>query len=247
MQRNAARIGLVFYWPVIFALTHSPRVVEWVRPAGVSDKTAHFVVYLVLGMLLWYAAAGYEKARPGAGAFWCAAAVLVGYSGLDEWLQGFVGRTVALADFVANVAGVAGAMFVVSIFRLRAALVVATAVVIFALSNLCRVDLGAVYPVTFAGLHAAAYGFFAVVLYWWLNERSAPDKSEERLKLWAVAILPIVLLAAVKLFSVMLGRTFSVWDVAAGVAGAAVVTLWFYVGGRLRETEAGSATKAGGG
>jgi VanZ family protein len=36
---------------------------------------------------------------------WSALAVLVLYAALDEWLQGFIGRSAALTDWLADVLG----------------------------------------------------------------------------------------------------------------------------------------------
>ena len=76
------------------------------------DKVAHFGVYFVLGALLCYAAG-----RTGAS---LVTVVLIGalYGASDEFHQWFVpGRSVSLADWIADVAGVAAAAYLFARWR----------------------------------------------------------------------------------------------------------------------------------
>ena len=78
-------------------------------PPGIEipDKVAHFVVYAVLGTLLWLAAGH----RGGVLAAVITMAVGGGYGALDEAHQRFVpARTAEVADWAADLAGLAVAV-----------------------------------------------------------------------------------------------------------------------------------------
>lgn len=90
------QIALVGYWGLLFFATHYPRVAI---PGEIpnSDKLVHFGAFGGLAFLFWVAV------RP---RLWVAAAILIPYAGLDEWLQQFTGRFTDLMDFVANTIGI---------------------------------------------------------------------------------------------------------------------------------------------
>jgi len=110
-------IALPVYWLALAAATHYPRV----RIPGEipnSDKAVHFAAFGLLALLLWRFMAA--RARPlTAAAVWIAAAVLIAYAALDEYTQQFVGRYTDLADWIADVAGIAGVLAALEIRRRR--------------------------------------------------------------------------------------------------------------------------------
>jgi VanZ family protein len=99
----AALIALPVYWALLFTATHYPRV-PMPHDIPHSDKVIHFTAFGLLAFLFWQ----FQKARGPIGArfVWFAAAILIPYAALDEWLQQFVGRFTDLMDFVANTAGI---------------------------------------------------------------------------------------------------------------------------------------------
>lgn len=104
-------VALPLYWAALFVATHYPRV----RIPGEiphSDKLIHFSAFGLLAFLFWRAL------RPRDGRFvWLALPALVGYAGLDEWLQQFVGRHTDLMDFIANTAGIVAVLGVLETHR----------------------------------------------------------------------------------------------------------------------------------
>ena len=94
---------------IIFIASSIPDV--GALPGGVSDKTAHFAVYAVLGLLLIRALAGGRLS----GVTWRAALVAIvitiGYGASDEFHQSFVpGRTPDIMDLATDgVGGLAAA------------------------------------------------------------------------------------------------------------------------------------------
>jgi hypothetical protein len=114
-EQKLFTVILIFYWVSIFVATHIP-VPGWTRKMGVSDKTMHFVAYMVLTLLLWLGTsfekkADWKKIRP-----WLLLTTVILYGLADELLQHFsVERSVDIQDFTADVVGSAVAMMMVTI------------------------------------------------------------------------------------------------------------------------------------
>jgi VanZ family protein len=114
VRATAALIALPAYWVLLFAATHYPRVrIPGEIPHG--DKLIHFAAFGLLALLFWQ----FGKARGPLGPrfVWIAAAILIPYAGLDEWLQQFVGRFTDLMDFIANTAGIVAVLAVLEAHR----------------------------------------------------------------------------------------------------------------------------------
>ena len=109
-----ARIALPVYWLALFTATHWPRVPI---PGEIpnSDKLLHFTAFALLAVLFWVFVRA--RGRLGPRTVWIAAAVLLPYAGLDEWLQQFTGRYTDAMDFLANATGVAVALAVLELLR----------------------------------------------------------------------------------------------------------------------------------
>jgi VanZ family protein len=98
--RRIIRIVLVLYWVAIFAATHIPQ--SKLPPTHVSDKLAHFLVYALLGALLWLVLA--PGRRIASTCMWVLSIVLI-YGAVDELTQPFLNRFCAWDDFADNAAG----------------------------------------------------------------------------------------------------------------------------------------------
>jgi VanZ family protein len=111
---RATQIALPAYWLALFVATHYPRVpIPGEIPHG--DKLVHFAAFGVLAFLFWHAV---KARRPLGHRFvWVAAAILIPYAALDEWLQQFVGRHTDPADLVANTAGIVAVLAVLELRR----------------------------------------------------------------------------------------------------------------------------------
>lgn len=108
------RIALPVYWIALIVATHYPRV-RLPDEIPASDKVAHALAFGGLALLFWLFL---KSRRPLTSAsVWIAAAVLIPYAALDEYLQQFVGRQTDLADWFADVAGIAVVLIALELRR----------------------------------------------------------------------------------------------------------------------------------
>ncbi len=221
-------ILLVFYWLGFFILAHIP-VPGLVREAGVSDKGLHFLAYLILVFLLWFAVSPDQKAVWRKAVVWWVFIALTGYGAVDELLQGFTGRNCDVMDIIANIAGVFTGLILLSVFSFWPAALLVVGTVIFGITNIARANLAELVPVTNAIFHLFAYAIFTMLwicyMHLYLSIKSPKSK-------WLMAALagPIGLLLTVKLFSVILGKGFGLREVIISVVGiAAVITIIYLI------------------
>lgn len=163
VQKKIAAIALALYWPALFVFAHIP-IPQVVREADVSDKSLHFLGYLVLIYLLWFAVRGDEKVNWRKAAPWWILAVAAAYGILDEWSQNYVaGRSCDLQDFLADAVGTVTGLVLFSVFTFWPAGLLVTAIVIFGMTNITRADLARLMPVTSATFHLFAYAVFTAL------------------------------------------------------------------------------------
>ena len=205
-----------------------------VRKAGVSDKILHLIAYLLLVFLLWFAISPNRKVNWRKAAAWWVFFGAVCYAIFDELLQGVVvGRSCDIMDFFADLAGVLTGLILFAFFTFWPAFLVVTGITIFALTNLTRVNLADLLPVTYVAFHLFAYGFFAML---WIQNMHLflPLKAPKLKWLIVASALPVAFLAAVKLFSVITGRFCRLQDVIIAAVGIAAVVITIYLLGLFR-------------
>jgi VanZ family protein len=226
LQRKIAAMVMVLYWPTLFVFAHIP-IPQVVREADVSDKSLHFLGYLVLVYLLWFAVRGDEKVNWRVVWPWLIFAIMAVYGVLDEWTQNFVaGRTCDIEDFLADVAGTVTGLVLFSVVTFWPAGLLVTAAVIFGMTNVTRADLARLMPVTSAAFHLFAYAVFTGLWIQYMKHLLPVLRTPRAGAKWLMAVLagPAALLLIVKLFSLISGRVFAVRDmlISAGGVGAVV-------------------------
>jgi len=224
LRQKLIIISLLLYWPAIFVLAHIP-IPQLVYKAQVSDKMLHLITYLILVFLLWFAVSPDRRVNWRKAAVWWVFLIMAGYGGVDELLQGYVGRSCDIKDFLANLAGVTGGLILFSFLTFWPALLAVTGITIFCLTNLARANLTELVPVTNAMFHLLAYAVFTML---WIRQiHPLPSKMSMPKRVIIALAVPIGLLLVVKLFSVVSGRYFTVFDVIISGAGIAIAPVGY--------------------
>ena len=200
-------ILLVTYWISIFILTHIP-MPKIVYKAEVSDKTLHFVAYLILTFLFWAAYSPDKKIDWRKKTIWLVIPVLMAYGAIDEWLQQYVGRSTDLTDWFANIKGVAAGLILLSFLEFKSCFIVVTGTSIFAISTLAKANLGELMPKIYSIFHLLSYSLFAQLWIWKLRQyRDKINLTELKWMIFAYAF-PLFFLAVVVLTAKLMGRYF---------------------------------------
>lgn len=210
--------GLVLYWPAIFIATHMP-VPSWVRHAGVGDKTLHFLSYLVLISLVWFAVSPYKKVNWLRPKVWIILAIIIWYGAADEWLQGFVGRQPEVKDFYADLFAALLGLVIMSIFSFWGSVLVLSSIVIFTITNLTRANILFGSEMINAAFYFLAYSFLTLV---WIQfaKRNMRIRSEGIKWLVIYTGMPLLVLAFMKVSSLAFGK--SIWMMDIVTAGSAI-------------------------
>ena len=210
--------ALIIYWPSLFILAHIP-IPQLVRKAHVSDKSLHFIAYLVLVFLFWFVFNPDRKVNWRRAAAWWVLLVIAGYGVVDELLQGcMAGRSCDVRDYVANLGGIVTGLILCSLLNFWLAFLSVSGITIFTLTNVARANLTDLVPITNAMFHFFAYGFFTVVWVRCIYLYLPPKAPGIRWLITALA-LPIGFLLGVKTFSLILGKAIILQDVIVSVAG----------------------------
>ena len=229
LRKKLTLLLLLFYWVAIFILAHIP-IPKLVYKAQVSDKTIHFLAYLILVFLFWFAINPGRKVNWRKATVWWVFLITAVYAIIDELLQGYVGRSCDAMDFAADLVGAFAGLILFSFFTFWPAFLIVTGVSIFLLTNLARANLAELVPVTNFTFHLFAYALFSVLWIQIMSERI--HLKSNRLK-WMIAALsmPIGLLLIVKLSSLILNRNVGLPDIVISVAAiASVVAVPFLTG-----------------
>ena len=223
-RHRYALIALALYWPGIFLATHIPTVPGWVCEAGISDKTIHFLAYLVLVFLAWLAISPYEKVSWRRPKVWVALAIIIWYGAFDEWLQGCIGRSADVRDFYANLAGTLAGLGILSVLSFWPGALAISAVYIFTITNLSVI--GEIYSQTSINIsfHFLAYAGFTLIWIQYIDRYLPLRKPCAKWFLTALA-LPGSLLVGTKLCSVAMGKNPEL--ISWLTAGTAIVTTVF--------------------
>ncbi len=221
----------------IFAHIPVPRVV---READVSDKTLHFLAYLILVFLLWFTVSDGKKVKWRRASPWWVFLTMIAYGIIDEWLQSYaVGRSCDAWDFLADLTSTITGLVLFSVLSFWPAGLVVTAIIIFGLANISRANLADMLPAASAAFHLFAYAILTTFWVQCLRLLTPRNHLRQNPVKWLTAALaaPMGLVLTVKLFSVILGKDFAVRDmiISIGAIVAVVVTIGlgrFVSGGR---------------
>jgi VanZ family protein len=235
--KKIAVLLVAVYWPVLFVLAHirMPDIVEQVQT---SDKTLHFLAYMLLVFLLWAAAKPLQKVVWSKPAVWWLLLILVGYGVVDEWLQGYTGRTPDVTDFLADLSGTTATLILLSVLDFW---LVATAIIVaglFSLNCLTRADLTVAMPAGNTLLHLVGYGL-VTALWTHYGHLRWPQTLGRWTRVGLTLAVPVALLAAIEFTAWTLGKAPAPTELAAAGAGVLVAALSSGVAARCRPIKTG--------
>ena len=220
---------LLFYWPAIFILAHIPfaGVPDWFFQPRISDKAIHYLGYLSLVFLLWFAISPDKRVNWRRPAVWWVLLVVVWYGAVDEWLQGYVGRNCDVMDFFADLAGALTGLILLSIFLFWPACLLVTSAVIFILTNLIQAAPTDQLRVINTAFHLFAYAFFTLLWIQYMH-RLLPIKPPQPKWLIGALTPPTAFLLATESFSAIAGNGFRLENILVSLAAIALVAAAFY-------------------
>jgi VanZ family protein len=212
---------LLLYWPTAFVLSHIP-MPQVVRDARMSDKSLHFLAYMMLTFLLWSVVRPYGKVNWRKAAVWCVLAIVMVYGVCDECLQHFVaGRSTDVRDLFADFVGAVTALGVLTFLSFWPAFLLVAGTVIYTLAVFTRANVTKMVPVTATVFYFAAYAAFTLIWAGCLR-RWPPVRAAERRWFLASVSVPMALIVVTKVSAVLSGKAFEGWDIAAAVVGVVV-------------------------
>jgi hypothetical protein len=208
----------------LFILAHIP-IPRVVREADVSDKSLHFLAYLILTFLIWAAVNGDRKVQWRRVLPWLVLLVIAVYAIFDEWLQSYIsGRSADVRDFFTDLAGAVAVLVLCSFLTFWPAGLAITAIFIFGITNVTRANLADLLPKINAFFHLFAYAILTVL---WIQCMHLFFPMRASRAKWLILALtgPGGFLIAVKLFSIIAGKDFALSEIiiSAGAIAAVVI------------------------
>lgn len=217
-RRKMMILALALYWPALFIVAHipvPPRVVQ----AHMSDKSLHYLMYMMLTVLLWSAIEPYSRASWRRATPWLILAMAGVYAIVDEYLQQFVrGRSADIRDFGADMLGASVGLLVLTFFSFWPAMLITLGSVIYVLAVFTRANLTQVLPVAATVFHLATYGLFTWLWMGYIHQAGHRSRAY-RHRCVISAALPLALLGITELSTIVAGKSFEAWDMVAGGLG----------------------------
>jgi len=234
-QQKIAALILAIYWPALFILAHMP-IPGVIQEADVSDKSLHFLAYLILAFLLRSTVSGGQKVSWRKAAPWLVLFVIVVYGILDEWLQSYVaGRSSDVRDFFADMAGTLTGLILCSFLAFWPAGLLVVATVIFSITNVEQANWADLLPVANAVFHLFAYAILTIMWIRCTNLLAARARQTK----WLIPALagPTGFLLFVKLFSVIVGKDIALSDIIISFGAITAVVTAFYLRSFFRKNQ----------
>ena len=222
---------LIIYWPVLFIFAHIP-VPKVVREADVSDKSLHFLGYLILVFLLWFTVSDGKKVNWRRPAPWRVLLIMAVYGIVDEWLQSYVpGRSCDAWDLFADMTSTLTGLIIFSVLSFWPAGLLVTAMVIIGIANVSQADLSDLMPAANTVFHLGAYALFTAFWIQCLHLFLPTINLRATRARWLAAALaaPAGLALTVELFSFFLGNEFLVSDMIISFGAIAVTVAAVYL------------------
>lgn len=224
--------ALGFYWPAIFVATHVPMSGSMVGRMGMSDKTMHFLAYLALVSLAWFAVSPFEKVKWSKVKVWIILAAIVWYGAFDEWLQGFVGRSPDIYDFYADIGAAFTALLIMTFFSFWPAVLILATFLIFSITCLTRSNITFMNEYVNSAFYFLSYSFFTLV---WIQCSDRFWDIKRSMFKWILNSIgvPTAALAAMTLISLVFGKEIWYMDIITAFASITASTAVTYLTARV--------------
>ncbi|MHC4635979.1 MAG: VanZ family protein [Planctomycetota bacterium] len=227
-------ITLVFYWTIIFILTHlSPVNVSRLLPVQVSDKMLHFLAFLLLAFLLWFAINPDQKVKWHQAGVWWILLIVICYGAIDEYLQGYVGRGTDVMDFLSDLLGTITGLILLTIFSFWSAALTFAGIIIFSLANLTRINSTSLPPLTNAIFLFLAFGAFTLLWVRYIHHYLKPKPPEFKWLIISLA-LPIGFLSVVELFALLKTSGLRTYNIIISLIAVSAVLVVFFLTALLK-------------
>jgi VanZ family protein len=224
LRHKLTILALAVYFPLLLTLTHIP-IPDVVRRAGVSDKGLHFIAFMILSFLAWFAFNPNTKVRIGYLSTWIILLATSLYAAADEISQKFIEeRSFDMLDLAANIGGILTGILLAGIFPFWRCLLSVAAITIFTLENLCKTDISELTPLTNITFHFS--GYLVLTLIWDYVFKTARIFSGSKAILFSA---PPVYLAIVFAAQIILQRPYNSMDIVLSIAGVCTG----FIGGRF--------------
>jgi len=213
-------VAIGFYWPVIFILTHIPLPGKLISSAGMSDKVMHFLAYLGLVSIAWFAVSPFEKVNWKKAKVWIILAAVIWYGAFDEWLQSFVGRSMDIYDFAADITAALTALLIMTFLTFWPAVLTFSTIFIFAITCLTRPNITLQNELINSAFYFLAYAFFTLV---WIQSSDRIWFTKKSDSQWFASSfgVPLAALAVMTALSVAFGKEF--WPMNIITASSAII------------------------
>ena len=234
-------VALGFYWPVIFLATHIPlsgnMVGGFVGHLGMSDKTMHFLAYLALVSLAWFAVSPFEKVNWKKAKVWIIIAAIIWYGAFDEWLQGFVGRSTDIHDFYADIGAAFTALLIMTFFSFWPTVLTLATFFIFSITCLTYPNIAFMNEQANTAFYFLSYSFFTLV---WIQSSERMLDIKKSAGKWFVSSIgvPAVAMAAMSVLSLAFGKKIWFMDVITALSAIIATTAVSYIITKLCDKKA---------
>lgn len=219
-------IPLLLYWPTVFTLTHlSPiKISRLAIQTMLSDKLLHFLAYLVLIFVIWFAVGPEKKVNWRKSNVWKILAAVIIYAAIDEWLQGYVMRNPDIMDFVWDIAAIFTGLLILTIFTFSSAGLVLAGILIVVLNNF--VQIGNAFIINLSILsHLVCYGLFTTMWIWYMEERFAKGMGKFQ-RLVLQLLVPMGFMCLIQLL-VKTNTNLRIQNILASLAGIVIIVSCF--------------------
>ncbi len=225
-QRKISVITLVLYWPLLLVFAHIP-IPESVQNADVSDKSLHFLAYLVLTFLLWFSIKPGKKVDWRKAVPWFLLFFITGYGAADEIIQSYVGRNCDIMDAVTNFSGTLFGLLILTYLRFIPAALIISGMVIFGMANVSKTNIADIYPIADGIFNFFSFAIFTV--FWLLNMNLIfANKLSGIKRLFFAAVFPLCFFVIVRISSLLLGRDIDKEDIILPIAAIIIVSCVSY-------------------